>query len=374
MTHFHMAWETTAPSRRFRTGVSLHSHTLHSRESLNFISAAAARMPLLAAAIRHGERRFLKVHGVPLDFNRGWWTPPLSAHQAWSLEKGQLVDLDLNPLVSLTDHDDIEAPVSLQLLEECRTTPISVEWTVPYGATFFHLGVHNLPPACARKHFADMKAYRLAPNPACLPQILEDLSSIPEVLVVFNHPLWDESGIGRRAHQEAVDTFLVRHKQFIHAFELNGLRPWAENYDAVLLAKQHAKAVVSGGDRHGFEPNATVNLTNAGTFEEFAEDVRDGISDVLILPHYRESHASRIAHNMIDILRTQEQHVHGWKLWSDRAFYQLENGKTQSLTEWFGPRTPLAVTAFVRTLEFAAAPPVRRWLRSGFLGREEVAL
>lgn len=373
MTQFHLEWETF-PSLLFRTGASLHSHTLHSREGLDFIYSVAARVPVLAAAIQRGERKFLQIHGTRLDFKQGWWTPPLGAHQAWSLERLQLNRMDLDALVSLTDHDDIEAPVSLQLLEQCAGTPISVEWTVPFGPTFFHLGVHNLPAAVARRCFEAMDAYRLAPNPARLKEILAELASMPEVLMIFNHPLWDERGIGQAAHRNAMDEFLLQHKEFIHALELNGLRPWAENRAAVLLARQYAKPIVSGGDRHGFEPNAVLNLTNAGTFDEFVEDVRDGISDVLILRHYRESHASRIAHNMIDILRTHDQHVHGWKLWSDRAFYQMDDGRVQSLTEWFGDRPPLAVSAFVGALEFASLPHIRRWLRSGFMGREEVVL
>lgn len=371
MTRFYLEWETS-PSRLFRTGVSLHSHTLHSHESLDFIYGAAAHVPVLAAAVRGGERRFLRRHGRQLDFRKGWWTPPLGAHEAWSLEKRQITDLDLDALVSLTDHDDIEAPVSLQLLEECSGTPISVEWTVPFGPTFFHLGIHNLPPASARQYFEAMNEYRLSPVAARLGGILAELSSIPEVLVVFNHPMWDEKRIGQAAHREALDQFLGLYKPFLHALELNGLRPWQENRKAVQLSLDYAMPVVSGGDRHGFEPNAVLNCTNAGSFAEFVEDVRSGMSDVLILRTYRESHASRIAHNMMDILRTHEQHVHGWKLWSDRVFYDMEDGRLHSLTEWFGGRPPFAVAAFVGTLNLASLPHVRRWLRSGFWGREEV--
>jgi len=217
-----------------------------------------------------------------------------------------------------------------------------------------------------------MDGYRRAPKAALLKEILAELSSLREVLVVFNHPLWDERGIGRAAHREALSDFLERYKESVNAFELNGLRPWPENREAMLLARDYAKPVVSGGDRHAFEPNAIVNLTNAGTFEEFVDDVRDGISDVLILRQYRESHASRIAHNMIDILRTYDQHAHGWKLWSDRVFYHMDDGRLQSLTEWFDNGTPLAINVCVSTLELASLPHVRRWLRSGFLGREEV--
>ena len=46
-------------------------------------------------------------------------------------------------LVSLSDHDDIRAPWALA--RGGTDCPISLEWTVPFGPGFFHLGVHNLP-------------------------------------------------------------------------------------------------------------------------------------------------------------------------------------------------------------------------------------
>ena len=48
-------------------------------------------------------------------------------------------------MVSLTDHDDIEAPSTLHVLPEMGDVPISLEWSAPYGPSFFHIGVHNLP-------------------------------------------------------------------------------------------------------------------------------------------------------------------------------------------------------------------------------------
>jgi hypothetical protein len=52
--------------------------------------------------------------------------------------------LGCRALVSLTDHDCIEAPLLLRVLDESSAAPISVEWTVPFHDTFFHLGVHNI--------------------------------------------------------------------------------------------------------------------------------------------------------------------------------------------------------------------------------------
>ena len=35
------------------------------------------------------------------------------------------------------------------VMERYKDAPVSVEWTIPFGCTFFHIGVHNLPPANA---------------------------------------------------------------------------------------------------------------------------------------------------------------------------------------------------------------------------------
>ena len=53
-------------------------------------------------------------------------------------------------LVSITDHDDIQAPMLLRSVPSSRHIPVSVEWTVPFGTTAFHLGIHNLPSATGR--------------------------------------------------------------------------------------------------------------------------------------------------------------------------------------------------------------------------------
>ena len=48
-------------------------------------------------------------------------------------------------MVSITDHDDINAPMLLRSLESALgAIPVSVEWTVPFHETSFHIGIHNL--------------------------------------------------------------------------------------------------------------------------------------------------------------------------------------------------------------------------------------
>ncbi len=132
--------------------------------------------------------------------------------------------------------------------------------------------------------------------------------------------------------------------------------------------------MISGGDRHAVEPNALLNLTNAETFEEFAQEVRDGWSDVFVMRHYRDPYALRIFHNMMDMLRTYDRHANGWRLWSDRVFYIWHDGQTRSMTELFGDRMPAAVRLFVGAVQLASAPHFRRALRGVFASPEEVTL
>jgi len=373
-SHIHLQWKHASAAGRFRTGVSLHSHTLHSRESLEFIYHAAAQAPVLSAVIRQGERRYHQVHGTRLDLSRGWWTPPLGPHDAWLLEKSQIEALGKYAIVSITDHDDIEAPVSLQVLDECRGTPVSVEWTVPFGPSFFHLGVHNLPAGRARAIWHEIGGYQRSPRETRLRDLLRMLCALQQVLIVFNHPLWDEKRIGQAEHRAAVRDFLSKFGPYLHALELNGMRPWSENRDVAALGQALGKPVISGGDRHAVEPNTLLNFTNAGSIGEFVDEVREGWSSVFVLRQYQEPYALRIVHNMVDVLRTYERHANGWRLWSDRVFYLCDDGRTRCLTQLFGERTPAPVALFVGAMQFAGVPRVRRFLRDAFPGAGEVTL
>ena len=373
-TRIHFQWSEKQPQTRFGTGVSLHSHTLHSRESLDFIYRIAKHCAPANWALRRGEARYQFLHGIPLDLSRAWWTPPLAPRDANSVEADQIRAIGLAPIVSLTDHDEIEAPMSLRAIEVCRNTPISVEWTVPFRNTFFHLGVHNIPPDRARATMDRLRAFTASPREGDLQEMLAGLHAEPGTLTIFNHPLWDETGVGGQSHREAVAALLSKYGEYLHAIELNGLRPWQENTSVIRLARDWAKPVISGGDRHALEPNATLNLTNACDFAEFADEVRSGWSDVLVTSHYRTSHATRIFHNIVDVLRTYQNHRLGWADWSDRVFYTLADGTVASLAQLWGNRPPLAVGIFTGFMHLAGQPTLRHALRAATLDAEHVVL
>jgi hypothetical protein len=256
-----------------------------------------------------------------------------------------------------------------------RHVPISIEWTIPFRRTFFHVGVHNLPAESAKTMTLAMNEFTARPTEARIAPMLEWLGAAPETLVVLNHPMWDENHIGEEGHTECVTAFIEAYKPFLHAVELNGLRPWAENQKAAKLAERFALPIVSGGDRHGREPNANVNLTNAGTFAEFVSEVRrDRWSDLLFLPQYREPLKMRIIENMCDILQDDPNHGKGWVKWSDRVFYLTDENEEKSLNRFWGSRFPNVVNRFVSLAGLARHRRVRSALRVALNEKQEFAL
>lgn len=360
--------------QQFRTAVSLHSHTLHSQETLFFIHRLSARSKLLRAALDRGKMRYQAAHGSALDLNRAWWTPPLAPYDAWLLERDHIEKrFGLNPLISLTDHDNMEAPLSLRVLDECRQVPVSVEWTVPYGPTFFHLGVHNIPAHLAHSCMAQLKDLTEERRTVELGSLLQWLSDQSGSLIVFNHPCWDENNIGQEDHIEWAVRFVRQYGRFVHALELNGLRPWTENREVLRMASDLDMPVISGGDRHAVEPNTVLDLTNAATFAEFAEQVRSGWTDVLITNQYREPFQLRILQNIQDVLRDYSNHGRGWRCWSDRTFYQCDDGVVRSLTTLFSNHVPGSVRLFVHGIGLLQSRRLRQTFRLAFPRREEFA-
>jgi hypothetical protein len=357
-------WREPHAAAGFTAGVSLHSHTNQSKETLDFIAELSTDWGVLQPLMRWCERRCQRTTGIRPDYARSYWTPPLTPRLAFDLERTQIEDkLQLPAMVSLTDHDDIQAPMLLRSLASARQIPVSLEWTVPYGATAFHLGIHNLPSATGAQWMGRMAAFTAVPaaeRPAkLLKEMLAELDELPGVLIVFNHPLWDLYRIGDAKHRLLVNDFLAVYGQFCHAVELNGLRNWDENREVATLAAQWNQVLISGGDRHGVEPNANLNLTRAHSFTEFVQEVRrDRQSHILFMPQYAEPWKHRILNSTLAAIRNYPDFPEGSQRWDDRVFHPDAEGNTRQLSElWRGGRAPVylsAVLAFVRLL--GAAP------------------
>lgn len=352
------AWRSAA------TGVSLHSHTSVSKESVGILFEHGARNPLIAWLLNREHERHIRNSGKPLDFNRAYWTSPVTPKEAYRLECRQIEEsLAMQPLVSITDHDDIEANLRLQALGEDKEIPISTEWTVPVESTFFHLGVHNLPRAMADEFHATMQVFRNAPSPAKLRDILEELAAHREVLIVLNHPLWDEAGVGQAAHEGLLGRLLSQMRGLIDAVELNGLRTWKENLRVMALAETTGLPLVSGGDRHGHEPNAMLNVTRADTFAEFVEEIRSGESHVVVMPQYREGRKLRCFQTAWDMIRDHPEHPFGKVSCLDRTYLIRDNGERASLATQFKGGIPSVLKMVLWAVQLLERPRFRSALR-----------
>src|SRR3974377_263433 len=167
-------WKEPGVAKPYRTGVSLHSHTNHSKEGLYFIAEYAASYWPLRKALATQEKKAQYKSAITVDFWRGYWTPPLPPVAAFELEKKQIEqNLGLESMVSISDHDNIEAPMLLRVVPEARRVPVSLEWTAPFQGAKFHIGVHNLPSERAESIMASLADYTANPDDRRLPEILQ---------------------------------------------------------------------------------------------------------------------------------------------------------------------------------------------------------
>ena len=359
-------WEDRNVTSRFSTAVSLHGHTNRSKESLYFIGDYASRRPLLRWMMGRLERKAERKSSITPDFWKGYWTPPLPPLEAFTTERKQIEDgLGMRSLISLTDHDNIEAPLLLRVVPEARRIPVSLEWSLPFEDTVLHLGVHNLPTAEASLWLQRMMDYSAQPQPHQLRELLAALVNMPQVLMVFNHPLWDLPNIGKAGHRRAVRDFLAVANPALHALELGGLRTWKENREVIELAQAYRRPVIAGGDRHGCEPSALLNLTNSSSFSEFVEEVRQGHSHVLAMPQYGDCTALRVYHSLLDVIRHYPDHPIGSRNWDERVFHPDAQGVQRPLCAlWKKP--PRFITNIFSALRLGEAEPVRRTLQLAF--------
>ncbi|HKX83942.1 MAG TPA: hypothetical protein VJL58_06980, partial [Pyrinomonadaceae bacterium] len=296
---------------------------------------------LVAQLWRHMQRKRAD-QGIALpDFKKGFWTPPLTGEEVLESERKSLNSLGLDAFVSITDHDSINSPLELQKPE----APISLEWTVPYENAFFHIGVHNLPADRAKHITVDLLDYSYAggaPDNRRLHELLTVLNEIDDVLVVFNHPIWDIEMIGQQHHERAMHQFLAEFRSSLHALEINGFRAWAENEAVIELAETTGLPLVSGGDRHCCQANVMINCTDAASFSEFVSQVRyDRHSRIAILPEYRVPLPSRQLRSIAHVLRTYDHFPEGRRQWTDRVFIgYAHTDELKTLTQLWDGRRP----------------------------------
>ena len=325
--HILKSAENLAP--KAKTGVSLHCHTEHSKEMLDFVPHYAEKLPIISYFWKKERDKYLEKEGKGIDFSTAYWSPPLTAQCVYGIEKDQINNAGLDAMVSISDHDSIDA--NLRINAETESSPISLEWTVPFEYGFFHVGVHNLPKDRAvelTKTLLDYTFNEANHSNEKLREMFSMLNELPGVLVILNHPLWDIEMVGKERHEVLLKDFIREHGRWIHAFEINGFRTWSENKTVIEMAEALGIPIATGGDRHGCKPNTVINLTNAETFEEFVEEIRvDKRSKVVLMPEYRYPLHSRQLQSFSEILKLYPEFPDGRQKWFDRVFFDIGDGE-----------------------------------------------
>lgn len=346
-----------------RSGVSLHCHTLHSRELLDFVPYYAERIPVVSYFVQRDRKRCEREGITPPDLKSGFWTPPLNGSQVFEMETISLLNLGLESMVSITDHDSISANMQIRGEVPEGVAPISMEWTVPYDNAFFHVGVHNLPHERAEAITADLLDYTHAegvPDNDRLTGLFTMLGEIDGVLVVLNHPIWDIEMIGQELHERALRRFLADHAGSIHAIEVNGFRTWSENQTAIELAESLGLPIVSGGDRHCMHSNTMFNLTDAGSFDEFVHEIRhDHKSSIAVRPEYHVPLPSRQLASIAQILGKYPHFEEGRRTWAERVYLDSDGSGIKTLAEHWNGKPPVWTTAAIWAVNLLAIPAMR---------------
>ena len=348
------------------TGISLHCHTQHSKEMLDFVPHYAEKLPIIASFWKRENKKYLEREGRPIDFTNAHWTPPLPATEVYEVEKKQIEKTELEAIVSITDHDCIDANLLINKTLDEKKAPISMEWTVPYEYGFFHVGVHNLPIDRADEITQTLLAFTFSeddePDKLRLHELFSMLNEIPEILLVLNHPLWDIEIVGQERHELLLKNFIKEYGKWVHAFEINGFRTWSENKAVIEMAEALGFPITTGGDRHGCKPNTVINLTNSSTFSEFAEEIRvDKRSEVVFLPEYKQPLHSRQLQSFSEILSLYPEFPEGRKRWFDRIYFDIgdEKGLVPVSHHGWNSGGPLWLRLAIWTLGVLGSPKCR---------------
>lgn len=363
-TRLHILHEAENLSSKAKSGVSLHCHTEHSKEMLEFVPHYAAKLPIINFFWQRERKKYMQREGKDIEFTNAFWSPPLTAQDVYNIEKSQINKAGLEEMVSISDHDSIDANLKVIETTANAKAPISLEWTVPFEFGFFHVGVHNLPKNRAVELTQTLLDYTFNKENHTnekLQEMFSLLNSIPEILVVLNHPLWDIEIVGKEKHLILLKNFLRQHGEWIHALEINGFRSWSENKAVIEMAESLGYPIVTGGDRHGCKPNTVLNLTDSKTFDEFVEEIRvDRRCEIVLMPEYKQPLHSRQLQSFAEILKHYPEFQDGRQRWFDRVHFDVGDGHgTRPLSVHWVYGGPLWLRWAIWTLGIFGSPKMR---------------
>jgi hypothetical protein len=134
--------------------------------------------------------------------------------------------------------------------------------------------------------------------------------------------------------------------------------------------------LIAGGDRHGVEPNANINLTNAASFTGFVHEIRrEKKSSVLFMPQYAQPWKHRILQSTIDAVRRYPEFPQGSRTWDERVYHPDASGVIRPLSElWPKGSAPRAISAVIAMVQLMGRGLVSGGLRMAWSDSQELRL
>jgi hypothetical protein len=270
------------PAREFSFAVSLHNHSCHSIENLASLNQVVKLwfMRPFSSVLQWA----FGLASVPdLDYAEVCYRAPLTVEDVFLTESSNVAPLGFDGVhLGITDHDEVAGSVELLRTHPANAhrNPLGEELTFRFQHYLFHLGITGFPESGVAEIHASLQVAARADR-------LDDLFEILRAsgcLVVLNHPLvpW-----GNDPHRKIpVEDLLRRYGWAIHALEYNGMRRQEENDLVLALAKYVGKPVIGGGDSHLLLASSVFCVSQAGSFQDFATEVKEGRAVPLITPGY----------------------------------------------------------------------------------------
>ena len=113
-------WRDQKAAKGFRSGVSLHSHTNQSKETLDFLANLGNQYPVIRPLLSRLERRSKAAHGVRINYAASYWTPPMTPKLAFDLESRQIEKLDVAPWFRSPTTTTSRRPMLLRTVPSAR--------------------------------------------------------------------------------------------------------------------------------------------------------------------------------------------------------------------------------------------------------------
>ena len=270
------------PAREFSCAVSPHNHSNHSIETMGFLNQVV-KLRFMRPFRGLLQDAFGLAEIADLNYAEISYRSPLTVEEVFLTESTNAEALGFAGVhLGITDHDEVAGSTELLRAhpEVAHRNPLGEEISIYFDDYLFHMGVTGMPVAGIEQLHAGLQ---LAARERRLDDLFEMLRASGS-LVVFNHPLvpWGKDQ-GRTIPAEAL---LSRYGWASQAREYNGMRSREENDRVLELARHAGKPVVGGGDSHLLLASSVLSLTQAASYKEFAEEVKEGRAVPLVQPTF----------------------------------------------------------------------------------------